>query len=103
MTLKDTFTQYVTAMEAAGYPVILDRGKTTQAAYWPRAIIAYYLYQDRWNDRRISELMARNRSTISCARYRVQAALELPSMYDDVNEIIDNFKTKYHELFGQNL
>ena len=47
--------------------------------------------------------MARSRPTISCARYRVQAALELPTMYDDVVEIIDNFKTKYHELFGQDL
>lgn len=103
MTLHDTFCRYVAAMEAAGYTVNLDRGKTTQATFWPRAVIAYYLYQDRWNDRRIAELMARSRPTISCARYRVQAALELPTMYDDVLEIIDNFKTKYHELFGQDL
>lgn len=103
MTLKETFDNMRTAMEAAGYPVILDRGKTTQAEYWPRAIIAYYLYAERWNDRRIAEIMARSRPTISCARYRVQAALELPAMYDDVIEIIDNFKHAYHELFGQDL
>lgn len=103
MTLKQTFAQMQTAMEAAGYPVVLTRGKTEQALYWPRAIIAYYLYADRWNDRRIAGLLNRSRPTISCARYRVQAALELPSMYDDVIEIIDNFKTKYHELYGQDL
>lgn len=103
MTLKETFERYVTAMEAAGYSVTLHRGKTSQEEFWPRAIIAFYLYADRWNDRRISELMQRNRSTISCARYRVQAALDLPDMYDDVVEIIDNFKAKYYELFGLNL
>lgn len=103
MTLKETFSNMVAAMEAAGYPVILDRGKTEQAAYWPRAIIAYYLYADRWNDRRISELMNRARPTVTCARYRVQAALDLPDMYDDIMEMIYNFKVKYYELFGQNL
>ena len=103
MTLKDTYARYVAAMTAAGYTVNTSRGKTTQAEFWPRAVIAYYLYADRWNDRRIAELMARSRPTISCARYRVQAALELPSMYDDVIEIIDNFKKKYHELFGSDL
>ncbi len=103
MTLRDTFDRYVAAMEAAGYTVNLDRGKTTQATFWPRAVIAYYLYQDRWNDRRIAELMARSRPTISCARYRVQAALELPTMYDDIMEMIYNFKCKYYELYGQNL
>ncbi len=103
MTLKETFDNMRTAMEAAGYPVILDRGKGTQAEYWPRAIIAYYLYAERWNDRRIAEIMARSRPTISCARYRVQAALDLPDMYDDIMEMIYNFKCKYYELFGQNL
>jgi len=103
MTLKDTFKQYVTAMEAAGYPVVLESGKTSQADYWPRAIIAYYLYAERWNDRRIAELMNRSRPTISCARYRVQAAMDLPDMYDDVMEIIYNFKVKYYELFGTNI
>lgn len=103
MTLKETFDNMRTAMEAAGYPVVLDRGKTTQAEYWPRAIIAYYLYAERWNDRRIAEIMARSRPTISCARYRVQAALDLPDMYDDIMEMIYNFKCKYYELFGQNL
>lgn len=103
MTLKETFEQMRTAMEAAGYPVILDRGKTEQALYWPRAIIAYYLYAERWNDRRIAAVMNRARPTISCARYRVQAALDLPDMYDDIMEIIYNFKCKYYELFGTNL
>ena len=103
MTIEETFDHMRKAMEAAGYPVVLDRGKTTQGTYWPRAVIAYYLYADRWTDRRIAVLMARDRSTITSARYRVQAALELPTMYDDVNEIIDKFKTSYHELFGQNL
>lgn len=103
MTIEETFDRMRKAMEAAGYPVILDRGKTTQGAYWPRAVIAYFLYADRWTDRRIAALMACDRSTITAARYRVQAALELPSMYDDVNEIIDKLKTQYHELFGQYL
>lgn len=103
MTLKDTFQQMRTAMEAAGYPLVLERGKTEQSLYWPRAIIAYYLYEERWNDRRIAEIMNRARPTISCARYRVQAALDLPDMYDDVNEIINDFKCKYYELFGQYL
>jgi hypothetical protein len=103
MTIRETFDQMRTAMEAAGYPVVLKLGRGPQSEYWPRSIIAYYLYADRWNDRRIGELMRRDRATITCARQRVQAALDLPDMYDDVVEIIDNFKKKYYELFGQNL
>lgn len=103
MTLKDTFDRMVAAMEHAGYPVVLDRGKTEQATFWPRAVIAYFLYADRWNDRRIATLMHRSRPTVSCCRYRVQDALDLPDMYDDVIEIIDKFKASYYELFGHNL
>lgn len=103
MTLQDTFNRMVSAMEAAGHPVDLTRGKTEQSLFWPRAIIAYHLYQDRWNDRRIAQLMNRARPTITCMRYRVQDALDLPDMYDDVVEIDNNFKKQYHELFGQDL
>lgn len=103
MTLNQTFDHMVVAMIAAGHPVVLDRGKTSQAGFWPRAIIAYYLYAERWNDRRIAALLNRDRSTVTLARQRVQTALDLPDMYDDVVEIIEQFKRKYHELFGLDL
>ena len=103
MTLRQTFDHMVVAMLAAGYPVVLDKGKTSQAEFWPRAIIAYFLYAERWNDRRIAALLNRDRSTITLTRARVQTALDLPDMYDDVVEIIDNFKAKYYEFFGINL
>lgn len=103
MTLNQTFDHMVVAMIAAGHPVVLDRGKTSQAGFWPRAIIAYYLYAERWNDRRIAALLNRDRSTVTLARQRVQTALDLPDMYDDVVEIIETFKKKYHELFGLDL
>ena len=103
MSLKETFERMRTAMEAAGYPVVLDKGKGIAGESWARSIIAYYLYRDRWTNKRIGKMLHRDHSTVTVNRQRVAAALELPSMYDDVNEMIDNFKAKYNELYGTDL
>lgn len=107
MRLREEFKRMRTAMEAAGYPVVTTgggaKGKCTAEEYWPRAVIAYYLYGGRWNNRRIGELLHRDHSTVTIMRQRVETALEFPRMYDDVTEMIEQFKTKYNELYGQNL
>lgn len=107
MRLRDEYRRMRTAMEAAGYPVVTSgggtKGKCASEEYWPRAVIAFYLYGGRWNNRRIGELMHRDHSTVTTMRKCVENALEFPRMYDDVNEMIERFKNKYHELYGSDL
>jgi len=112
--LEQTYEDMRTAMEAAGYRVTLESSKA-QKDYWPRAIIAYYLYKCGWTNRdgwtnihgwtnaNIGKLIARHHSTVTSMRQRVQDALDLPAHYDDVTDIIANFKKQYHELFQRDL
>lgn len=103
MKARERFERMVAAMEAAGYPVVLTPGRGTDVEAWTRAILAFHLYGGRWTNKRVGAMLHRDHSTVTSARQRVQDALDLPRQYDDVIEMIENFRTKYHELFGEDV
>jgi len=103
MTIKQKFERCKQAMEAAGYPVVTKKGRGPVSEFWPRAVIAYHLYGGRWYNRRVGEVLNRDHSTVTWMRQRVETALALPTMYDDVVEMIEKFRNKYYELFGTDI
>lgn len=103
MTIKQKFDRMKAAMEAAGYPVVTTKGRGKAAEFWPRAVIAYHLYGGRWYNRRVGDVLNRDHSTVTWMRQRVKDALDMPTMYDDVITMIQNFRDKYYELFGQDI
>ena len=103
MTSQERFERMRTAMEAAGYPVVLTPGRGTEVEAWTRAVLAFHLYGGRWTNKRVGKMLNRDHSSVTMARQRVRCALDLPRQYDDVIEMIENFRTKYHELFGEDV
>lgn len=104
MTIEQTYDRMALAMTAVtGEPFQLTRTRGTDAQCWRRRVIVQALHDAGWSDQRIGDCIGRNHSSITIARHRLQEALSLPRIYPDVVRLQDSFKTKYHELFGQDI
>lgn len=104
MTIFDEYERMRAALEdVTGETLDTEHPRRTETQFWMRATIAHFLYRNGWNDDRIAGILGRNRTTIYCARQRLQQAMDLPRVYWDVTRMIEQFKTHYYELFGQNL
>lgn len=104
MTIFDDCERALRAMEdVTGTALDTEHPRRTDAEFWTRAVIAQHLYDRGWNDTRIASVLNRHRTTLLHARLRLHDALRRPSMYADIVRLERQFKTRYHELYGQDL